>query len=316
MGGLKLENGCQVIHVPLYLKGLWEECEEKAREINGSSITWKKIKLPMDENESKSLWNSPDYDAVILSAGAGILHDGLICTENDKHSLPVQLVRGQSIEMSLPEEPAASVAFANEAMLCGKYISPLASTADTSNCATSESTTSNLDENQTSVAYPTSQKNRPEHQRFVIGATHEFQSDALTPSEVMKELKSRSYPLAPQLWDNGIVDKLTMGFRVQSNRGKFGRMPIIGRYLKTGKEIGETNTSAARVAHPNSWIFTGLSSRGLMYHGLFGRWLADAVLHDDENKVREQFAEFDWWRQTKDDVVKKEKGTKKQKRVP
>ena len=78
---------------------------------------------------------------------------------------------------------------------------------------------------------------------------------------------------------------------MQSNRGKFGRMPIIGKY----------NNSASKdtIRHQNTWIFTGLSSRGLIYHGVFGRWLANAILHDDEEKIREEFAEFDWWQKTK-----------------
>ena len=31
-GGVELGNGCKVIHVPAYLRGLWEECETKAEE--------------------------------------------------------------------------------------------------------------------------------------------------------------------------------------------------------------------------------------------------------------------------------------------
>lgn len=46
-------------------------------------------------------------------------------------------------------------------------------------------------------------------------------------------------------------------------------------------------------------MFAGLSSRGLIYHGLFGRWLADAVLRDDEERLRDGFAEFDWWKRRK-----------------
>ena len=82
---------------------------------------------------------------------------------------------------------------------------------------------------------------------------------------------------------NGTVDRLTTGVRLQSNRGRFGKMPIVGRY---------EHTAETAIRHENCWIFTGLSSRGLIYHGLFGRWLAESVLRDEEETMREQFAEI------------------------
>ncbi|KAL9179940.1 hypothetical protein ACHAXT_007910, partial [Thalassiosira profunda] len=244
LGGLKLGGGCKVIHVPFYLQGLWEECERKADEMDGS-VQWEVAPVTANDNDDQL----SQFDAVVLSAGAGILHDQFV----DSNKLPVQLVRGQSVEMSLPGSDATT----NEAFLCGKYVSPLPQLDASS-------------------------------QRFVIGATHEFKSEAFDPEEVLEELKGRSYPLAPSLWDNGSVDRLTTGFRMQSHRGAFGRMPIIGRY--------NSNCNDGMMRHRNAWIFTGLSSRGLIYHGLFGSWLADAILHDDEERVRSHFAEVDWWR--------------------
>ena len=144
----------------------------------------------------------------------------------------------------------------NDAFLCGKYVTPLPNTA--------------LDQD-----------------RFVIGATHEYKDDALSLKETIEELKSRSYSLAPKIWDHGKVDRLTTGVRLQSERGNLGRMPIIGQY---------NNTSNTAINHQNLWLFTGLSSRGLIYHGVFGKWLAAAVLKGDEETVRTQFPEFDWWR--------------------
>ena len=64
-------------------------------------------------------------------------------------------------------------------------------------------------------------------------------------------------------------------------------MPMIGRYICAGN---------GGIQHHNSWMFTGLSSRGLIYHGLFGRWLANAVLQGDEEVLREEFNDFDWWK--------------------
>jgi len=251
MGGILLHNGCKVIHVPTYLRGLLKECEIKAKHINGS-INWKVIAALVDDitqtPDMENIMNTNQYDAVILSAGASIIQDNLINKEEDE--LPVQLVRGQSIEMSIENNKKP-----NEALLCGKYISPLPTANDSA-----------LD-------------------RIVIGATHEFKDDPLTPEEVVDELKSRTNDFAKDIWHNGKVDRLTTGIRMQSNRGKYGRMPIIGRL----------NSSH----HNNSWIFTGLSSRGLIYHGIFGKWLANAVIHNDETIIQDDFSDYDWWEKRK-----------------
>lgn len=242
MGGLKLSNGCQVVHVPQYLQALWEACENKANESNGS-IRWEITKM---KSLSSSELATKNYDAIVYSAGAGILQDNML----DGVELPVQLIRGQSIIMHLPEQ--CGFEQENEALLCGKYITPLPSSHTESN-----------------------------QRQFIIGATHEYKSTKLDQDEVFEELKQRSYQISPQLWDCGKVEKLTSGTRMQSNRGKFGRMPIIGKI------------------NSNEWIFAGLSSRGLIYHGLFGSWIAQAVLQDDENVLSQHFDEFDWWRRKK-----------------
>ena len=278
LGGLELGGGCKVIHVPTYLKGLFKECEMKASALS-SAIEWK-LMLPIDDhhyqqqmnnigntslnimlNDIDSMNNHLDqFDAVILSAGAGIVSDVLV---SGGATLPVQLVRGQSIELILPSDDSGTP---HEAFLCGKYVSPLPSNAE----------------------FGLSQ-------RFVIGATHEFKDVALSAEEVMDELRRQTYDIARNLWDKGTSARLTpiSGVRLQSRRGTFGRMPIIGKY------IGADNDG---IQHHNSWIFTGLSSRGLIYHGLFGRWLANAVLHDDEEELREKFEEFDWWKTTRNEV--------------
>ena len=250
---MKLSNGCQVIHVPLYLKALWKACQAKAEECDGC-ITWEQSRLDI----MQQLEN--DHDAVILAAGSGIVNDGLLCNQNDA-TLPVQLIRGQSILMDLSEDVGHETI--NEALLCGKYISPIPS---------------NTIDNQSDM--PRNNNSR----EFIIGATHEYKEIPLSQEEVFQELKQRSYQLAPRLWDNGVINKLTSGIRMQSNRGKNGRMPIVGKLPSERKK---------------SWIFTGLSSRGLIYHGLFGRWLAEAVLNDDEQILHGHFEEYDWWKRKK-----------------
>jgi hypothetical protein len=61
-------------------------------------------------------WNKllSAFDAVVLSAGAGLFQNSII-----KEELPTQLVRGQSIELDLGETTF------DKARLCGKYAAPL-----------------------------------------------------------------------------------------------------------------------------------------------------------------------------------------------
>jgi glycine/D-amino acid oxidase-like deaminating enzyme len=299
VGGIVMSNGCQVIHVPTYLKGLLCACEQMAAtntNANDSSITWKLVYNSWKNDINSMNLHLSTYDVVILSAGAGLFHNRLLPdntsnnnNNNNEHSrvdggdfncLPVQLVRGQSIEMTLPTSNNTTTTRIglDDALLCGKYVSPLPPSIE--DVTTTSSNT----------------------RRYVIGATHEYQSIPLSTNEVQEELKSRTYQMAKQLWDIGSIDKITCGVRVQSTRGKYGRMPIVGRINTTTTSSSSSSASSATsattgISHHNTWIFTGLSSRGLIYHGLFGSWLATAILHNDETKIRDKFPEFDWWRE-------------------
>ena len=226
-GALRLHSGCKVIHVPSYIRGLW-----KAIESSGTGRTeWIISDLDAgDENWTEKL---STFDKVVFVAGSGIVEDGLIGMK-----LPMQLVRGQSMEVLLEKSVQ------DHAMLCGKYVTPL------------------LDQG-----------------RVLIGATHEFKEDALDGDEVKTELQSRSMSFVPHLWQNGTVDKIASAYRVQSNRGQFGRLPILGRIESSDLDV-------------ESWIFTGLSSRGLLVHGVFGEILASQLLGLDP---RHDTTEVDWW---------------------
>jgi hypothetical protein len=118
----------------------------------------------------------------------------------------------------------------------------------------------------------------------LLGATHEFQEEAYDSEIVEQELKELSYPFASNIWDAGVVERITCGVRVQSNRGKNGRLPIIGKY--------DTEL------HHNAWLFTGLSSRGLLYHGVFGDILTDMILERKESEAYQQRVDIDWWKKS------------------
>ena len=114
---------------------------------------------------------------------------------------------------------------------------------------------------------------------MLIGATHEFSDVPLDPDQVAAELRRRTSPFASDIWENGTIDRLTCGYRVQSNRGRHGRLPIVGK-------VDES-------FHGNAWIYTGLSSRGLLYHGIFGEILASKILQTESEY---NVVDLDWWK--------------------
>lgn len=245
LGGITLTNGCKVIDVPNYLRGLWKACQKLSK----FTAKWSLIDysaLTIDSSMQFWKYQLEHYDTVIFAAGNGLFTDSIL--QSEAESLPVEIVRGQSIEMKLDNDSTTKRSYPNEALLCGKYIAPLVG------------------------------KNR-----VLIGATHEYKKKPLNNDEVVNDLSSRSSNLANFVWENGKVERITEGYRVQSQRGKYGRMPIIGK-------------SQSHELHPNSWLFTGLSSRGLIYHGVLGKILSEAILKDNESSILKEFPDAFWWK--------------------
>jgi len=231
-GGLRLHNGCKVLHLPSYLKGLWTACQEWAD--STVSVQWKQPQGDVDLD---------DYDAVVWAAGSGLFEAG--GPFESTTPLPIQLVRGQSVEVRLASSASSKP---TEALLSGKYISPL-----------------------------------PEPDRVLVGATHEFQPEPMLEVQVQELLQEKTERFGPHVWEEGaVMERYTSGTRVQSQRGNRGRLPIVGR-VDDGK---------------NHWIFTGLSSRGLLYHGVYGKVLAHAILEDSEDCLQADCLDYDWWRRS------------------
>lgn len=245
LGGLRLAgSGCMVLHVPSYLKGLWIACEKMASEM-GMSATWNTTCQDEDDLLRSIDWKS--YDAVILAAGAGLIQEDILGPGGD---LPVQLVRGQSVELRQncdddddDDDHTNQNPPLQSALLAGKYVSPLPGSG------------------------------------ILVGATHEFKKEAMSFDEVVATLQEATSSFYP--WKIISVERVTEGFRVQSQRGKYGRQPIVGRYTWPH--------------HENTYIFTGLSSRGLLHHGYYGSALVDVMMGRPSSLADEQ---FDWWRQS------------------
>ena len=263
-GALRMHGWCQVLHVPTYLQGLWKVCGEKPAV---ARTRWIQTVLNPHTLEA----SLREYDTVVLAAGAGMIQNHLINVPK------TQLVRGQSILMQLDGSSSSSssstvvVPTLKDALLCGKYVSPT-----------------------------------PHPNQILIGATHEFTPERWSEDRVYEELRSRTTEVAlshgtmAQLWETGTVQQVTQGMRVQSARGKYGRLPIIGRWNPhdPAADVDPGTAVAAPPSlwhHPNLWIFTGLSSRGLLYHGLFGQLLADAILRDSQDTLRSASPNLLWW---------------------
>jgi len=115
-GALRLSGGCKVVHMQSYLKGLWSHCEAIG---SGKKewINYDDIDIDIDISKNSQLKEHLSvYDCVVLAAGSGLFQSSTLTQEE----FPIQLVRGQSIEMTMDD-----FHFSSNAILCGKYVSPL-----------------------------------------------------------------------------------------------------------------------------------------------------------------------------------------------
>ena len=115
--------------------------------------------------------------------------------------------------------------------------------------------------------------------KVLVGATQEWKDEPLTRDEVVNELSPGAKPLCPDLFDGSKYDiaRITSGTRAQSSRGAYGRLPIIGNLSE------------------NTFVFTALSGRGMIHHGVYGAMLARVILKC-KSEVDFDSVDFNWWR--------------------
>jgi glycine/D-amino acid oxidase-like deaminating enzyme len=263
LGGLRLHNGCCLLHVPSYLQGLWAACRERG-------AVWELVGDDVDiDNDWKT--RLQDFDAVVLAAGSGLFSGSNSSSSSllSSDDFPLQLVRGQSVEIRVPDDLTNdNHGPPSQALLCGKYVSPLPGDP-------------NL---------------------YLVGATHEFREQALSPTQVAEELQDLTEAFSSQLWKNATVERWTIGYRVQSERNQYGRRPMIGRLPTSTANDTDTDTASDKplpknpMIHPNTWFFTGLSSRGLLFHALYGDILTDALLAGSGAPMLSRDKDLTWWR--------------------
>jgi glycine/D-amino acid oxidase-like deaminating enzyme len=275
-GGIVLTNGCKVLHVPTYLQTLWKKCQKLSS--LKAPIHWKHIPAESSPSWQKILLT---FDTIVYASGSGMfLHQDTLeeMTASLQFepmislpTLPISLVRGQSIELNFPANHDQQWQDLPP-ILCGKYLCPLPAHS-----------------HDTIIG-----DNNRQSGRVMIGATVEHynfqlnQSTNLRTTEYAKEnLQQLSLSFVPpELWSESKF-KFTSGWRVQSKRTQYGRLPIVGKLYE--------NEHIAR-GHQDAWIFTGLSSRGLLYHGIFGKILSEAIINKCDNKMLQMYPELSWWR--------------------
>ena len=119
-------------------------------------------------------------------------------------------------------------------------------------------------------------KNGIEKEYVHIGASFEWASKG-------EEFSWSEWFLSP-LWENGTVDHVLRGIRLQSERQQAGRVPIVGK-------VGQ-----------KTWVMTDLGGRGLIHHGIYGDVLGVAILSDLagvegwEKRMEKWDERVHWWR--------------------
>lgn len=72
-------------------------------------------------------------------------------------------------------------------------------------------------------------------------------------------------------------------------------VPIRGRAdMADAPAASGCTTSLTECASPCMWLYVGLGARGLLYHALFARQLAAAILTGDESKLEQEATAWAW----------------------
>lgn len=120
----------------------------------------------------------------------------------------------------------------------------------------------------TSRKYMVARCNQSEGNVCILGSTFEHNQIEKEPDLELakKEILEKLIPIFPALEQAEILD-CSAGFRASSPT----RKPIVGK------------------TEEGYWFFTGLGSKGLLYHALVGDMLAQAVLYDNPSYIDADF---------------------------
>jgi len=112
---------------------------------------------------------------------------------------------------------------------------------------------------------------------FIAGATFEGDSclsDQLAQDMQISDVQSRLDKLVPGIFNHLQFIHMDGAFRALPERTQLGSIPIID-------QLGTSNKC-------NIWLYTGLGSRGILYHAWLSQQLAKAIVFHDANILPHQ----------------------------
>eukprot|EP00192_Tetraselmis_astigmatica_P012825 CAMPEP_0117659798 /NCGR_PEP_ID=MMETSP0804-20121206/6623_1 /TAXON_ID=1074897 /ORGANISM="Tetraselmis astigmatica, Strain CCMP880" /LENGTH=392 /DNA_ID=CAMNT_0005466477 /DNA_START=571 /DNA_END=1749 /DNA_ORIENTATION=- len=240
-----------VLHPKKYLRALWKACVSKAKAASHRGSSANIVRLKVDSLAALSACQAAEgcgqYDAIIVAAGAAA---GAI--QELKGKLPLQLTQGYTVDLA-HREGSPPFPPGSPSLLGHVYMS--------------------VQENGTNA---------------VIGATRRY---GLTPEdalqEIGREVEVQGCPEAHAACEELLceahstwpefkswqVEGVRSGVRALPPRTAAGSIPLAGRVLPA-----DGNS-------PACWVLAGLGARGLVYHALVARWLAEAVRSDNPSAL-------------------------------
>jgi glycine/D-amino acid oxidase-like deaminating enzyme len=206
------------------------------------------------------------YDAVVIACGAAA---GSVSELSGDDALPTRLQGGHVVEL-VPKRIDGTVAWPTDApgILGSPYVAPLGPHR------VLVGTTTELDASVSDA--------RRAGEVSIHGCGSESSRAAAAAAELVERASAIYPPFASDL-DDWAVEVTRYGVRANPPRSNLGSLPLIGRIaVKTSSfdaPHGQEKTS------PSWWYVGGLGARGLVYHGVLGEILAEAVLADDDTRV-------------------------------
>lgn len=191
------------------------------------------------------------YTAVILAGGAATP----AIREVKDVNLPLTMCLGQVIEL-IPKDGQTVYPTASPSILGGTYLA--------------------AQDERRIVVGATKLYNVPEsaeQARSMLGKP----VDPDVQEHVESKLCTRMDQVYP-LISNWTVHAVKQGVRAMPPRSSLGSLPLMGRL------------SPATSTRPATWYLVGLGARGLVYHALLAHWLAQAVAHNDPERVPPELA--------------------------
>jgi glycine/D-amino acid oxidase-like deaminating enzyme len=190
-----------------------------------------------------------EFDDVCLCCGAAVA--AIVPYEQ----IPIQLQGGHVLELKPPESGGLEVG-----LLGTTYVAPLGSARV--------------------MVGPTKEYDATPADARRAGIVDRTSARVKAAESALRVLGAEAYPPCGS-WD---VINIKYGVRANPPRTSTGRLPLAGR-IHTHRDSTAIYSTAESNSPSAVWFAAGLGARGLVYHGLLGQWLAEAILEDDVERI-------------------------------